>query len=458
MKPLSSGGANSALPLDFVQACESAWGMPLAQTRLKALDLPSETSIRLHPKRSLSNMGLEQVPWHPYGRYLKQRPVFTLDPAFHAGAYYVQEASSMVLWPLLNQLPKPDFAIDLAAAPGGKSTLLLDWMNEEGWLLANDPIPNRALALQDNLKKWGYTNVLQSNANPEQLALHIPGQADLLLLDAPCSGEGMFRKDAFARQQWTLDLRQSCQNLQAQILPHAVELIKPGGHLIYSTCTFHEAENQGHAALLRELGMQPVFMPLPKEYGFEAIEEGLGWAAYPGQVRGEGFYVSVWRKEGEANREWCGVVPKGGSAEVLASFLPAHRDWNTHEYKGQWYGLSKPLPACWNSIPRLQLLGVCLGKIEKGRVLPDPHLAFIEGCTAPRLELNTDEALRYLKGLSPEFKAVPAPWIVAEHAGLGLGWLKTAGPRFNNAYPHPWRIRMDLPGQKGDSNFAQFWH
>lgn len=457
MKPLSSGGANSAFPHDFVQACESAWGMEWAKARLKALSQPAEVSIRLHPKRFLPFSDFEKVPWHPQGRYLPQRPLFTLDPAFHAGAYYVQEASSMVLWSLLQHLPKPDFAIDLAAAPGGKSTLLLDWMNEEGWLLANDPIPNRALALQDNLKKWGYTNVLQSNANPEQLALRLVGQADLLLLDAPCSGEGMFRKDTFARQQWTLDLRQSCQNLQAQILPHAVELIKPGGHLIYSTCTFHEAENQGHAALLRELGMQPVFMPLPKEYGFEAIEGGLGWAAYPGQVRGEGFYVSVWRKEGDLSRNRERVEPKSSSAGLLADFLPLGRDWNTLEYKGQWYGLPKPLPACWSSIPRLQLMGLSLGKIEKGRIVPDPHLPFIEGCVAPRLELNAEEALRYLKGLAPEFRAMDTPWVVAEYRGLGLGWLKAAGQRFNNSYPHPWRIRMDLPGTKSDSGFTPFW-
>lgn len=457
MKPSSSGGADCPLPMDFVQACESAWGLELSGIRLQALGQPSETCIRLHPKRALPTTDLEGVSWHPYGRYLNQRPVFTLDPAFHAGAYYVQEASSMVLWSLLQHLPKPEFAIDLAAAPGGKSTLLLDWMNEEGWLLANDPIPNRALALQDNLKKWGYTNVLQSNANPEQLALQLPGQADLVLLDAPCSGEGMFRKDAFARQQWTLNLRESCRDLQHQILPYAVELLKPGGHLIYSTCTFHEAENQGHAALLRGLGMQPVSMQLPEEYGFEALAGNLGWAAYPGQVRGEGFYVAVWRKEGVSDRKLERAAPKGSSAGSLEDFLPLDRDWNTIAYKGQYFGLPKPLPACWSSIPRLQLLGVCLGKIDKGRVVPDPHLPFIEGCVAPRLELNAEEALRYLKGLAPEFRAMNAPWIVAEHRGLGLGWLKTAGQRFNNSYPHPWRIRMDLPVPQSEPRLNLIW-
>jgi len=456
MKHLSSGGAECPLPLDFVQACESAWGKELAALRMQALDLPPETSIRLHPRRALPYSDLEKVPWNSQGRYLQERPIFTLDPAFHAGAYYVQEASSMVLRPLLNQLPKPEFAIDLAAAPGGKSTLLLDWMNEEGWLLANDPIPNRALVLQDNLKKWGFSNVLQSNANPEQLALHLAGQADLVLLDAPCSGEGMFRKDAFARQQWTLELRQKCTHLQSRILPHAVELIKPGGYLFYSTCTFHEAENQGHAFALSQLGMQPVSLQLPNSYGFEALEGNLGWAAFPGQVRGEGFYVSVWRKAGEENRQLVRVEPKGTFAGLLGSYLPADRDWKTIQFKGRWYGLPKPLPACWGSIPGLQLMGVCLGKMENGRVVPDPHLPFIEGCVAPKLELNTEEALRYLKGLAPEFKSMNAPWIIAEHGGLGLGWLKTAGQRFNNAYPHPWRIRMDLPVQKSGAGFSPF--
>jgi 16S rRNA C967 or C1407 C5-methylase (RsmB/RsmF family)/NOL1/NOP2/fmu family ribosome biogenesis protein len=457
MKPLSSAGANSPLPSDFVQACEMAWGLELASTRLQALGQQAETSIRLHPKRRLPLPDLEAVPWHPNGRYVPKRPVFTLDPAFHAGAYYVQEASSMVLWPLLNQLPKPEFAIDLAAAPGGKSTLLLDWMNEEGWLLANDPIPNRALALQDNLKKWGYSNLLQSNANPEQLALHMPGEADLVLLDAPCSGEGMFRKDAYAREQWSLNLRASCRDLQQQILPNAVELLKPGGHLIYSTCTFHEAENQGHGLLLRQLGLQPVPLELPREYGFEMVPGNLGWAAYPGQIRGEGFYVSVWKKEGELHRNLEKVELKGSTAGLLDTYLPAGKNWKIIEYKGNWYGLPKPLPACWSSIPRLQLLGVCLGKTEKGRIIPDPHLAFIEGSMAPMLELNTDEALRYLKGMLPEFRAMNAPWIIAGYRGMGLGWLKTAGHRFNNAYPHPWRIRMDLPRHQTQSEPMQFW-
>lgn len=445
MKPSSSVRAEP-LPPDFIEACTKAWGAE-AEPRLLALNQPAVSSIRLHPQKRFSHSTLEKVPWHPEGRYLLQRPVFTLDPAFHAGAYYVQEASSMVLWEVINQLPKPKFAIDLAAAPGGKSTLLLDWMQEKGWLLANEPIPNRALALQDNLKKWGYSNSMQSRVYPEQLAIAIPESADLLLLDAPCSGEGMFRKDAFARQQWSFHLRTQCAKTQTSILPDAVKLIKPGGHLIYSTCTFNEHENHGHADLLFSLGMRPVQLNLSEDFGFKQLPNSMGWIAYPGEVKGEGFYFAVWKKEGTCVEEEMEVAPKSANSCPFSAYLPEHVQWNCMEWNSAWYAIRQPLPSFWSRIPGLQFLGICLGKSEKGRSIPDAHLAFISGCSAPRLSLDEVQVLPYLKGLAPVFKPQSEPWILAEFNGLGLGWLKTAGNRFNNAYPQPWRIRMDIPAK-----------
>ncbi|MCB0764347.1 MAG: RsmB/NOP family class I SAM-dependent RNA methyltransferase, partial [Flavobacteriales bacterium] len=223
------------------------------QDFMRAMGEPPPTSIRLNPDKPF-HMGQEAevVAWCTHGRYLPERPAFTFDPLLHAGAYYVQEASSMFLERAVHAIgPWRDrtLALDMCASPGGKSTHLRSLLPKDALLVANEVEPSRRQALQENLWKWGGWNVVITGAPPAAF-LDLGELFDLVLVDAPCSGEGMFRKDPFAREQWNPSLVDRCERVQREILPHAWELVTPGGHLIYSTCTWEERENEDRIASL----------------------------------------------------------------------------------------------------------------------------------------------------------------------------------------------------------------
>ena len=296
------------LPRDFVRLMHEHYDAATADALCLALDTTEpEVSIRLNPRKLSAeevlahNPDLEPVPWCPNAFYLQGRPAFTFDPLLHAGAYYVQEASSMYIASLLRPLQRkggplrpftpplegteeaPLLALDLCAAPGGKSTLLQSLLPDGSLLISNEPIAKRAQVLAENMQKWMMgqpeeaPQVIVTQRYPHEFGA-LMGQVDVLLTDVPCSGEGMFRKDEGAIREWSLENVRMCQQRQRDILSDIWHVLKPGGLLIYSTCTFNRYEDEDNARwICSELGGE-----LLMERHF-----------LPGRDRGEGFYVAA---------------------------------------------------------------------------------------------------------------------------------------------------------------------
>ncbi|MDE7334783.1 MAG: hypothetical protein K2N10_00540 [Muribaculaceae bacterium] len=280
---------------EFVQRILSDSQIPDPQGLLDAI-CAGEPVVAIRHNR-LKGMapatGADLVPWCPTGEYLAERPSFTLDPAFHQGLYYVQDPSSMAIDAVIRSLglTEPVRYLDACAAPGGKTTAAIDALPEGSFVLANEFEPARAAALCENLMKWGYGKCAVSLGPAQRLAALTPGSFDVIAADVPCSGEGMMRKDAQARRQWTPRLVESCASLQREIVEALWPLLRPGGTLIYSTCTFARAENENNVAhFVETLGAEQ--LPLPELPGV------VGGHFYPHLVRGEGLFMALLRKPG----------------------------------------------------------------------------------------------------------------------------------------------------------------
>ncbi|MGV9011282.1 MAG: methyltransferase RsmF C-terminal domain-like protein [Flavobacteriales bacterium] len=413
---------------------------------LKALSEAPPVSIRRNPLRSALHQG-SPVPWCVEGRYLEQRPVFTLDPHFHAGCYYVQEASSMLLeqaFRACGPIAEHAVALDLCAAPGGKTTHLAALLPPSALLVANEPVRARQAALQENLWKWGRPNVVVTGSLPADFA-PLGEWCDLILVDAPCSGEGMFRKDHFARAQWKEELVESCALLQVGILADAWAALKPGGHLIYSTCTWEEKENEFQVQRLIDLGATYVPVSVDQKWGVTVGDRGL--RCYPHRVRGEGFFLSVLRKSGEfAPRSSRPSEAQPLDVEIAAWLKDpeyqciVQQDGIGHLLALHWAGLMQELMSTVRvlspGIPAVQAKGV--------GVVPPAALALSTALNKDnfnQLELPLKEALAYLRGESLSANGATGVSLV-QFEGSPLGWAHGAGNRWNNAWPNPWRIRM----------------
>jgi 16S rRNA C967 or C1407 C5-methylase (RsmB/RsmF family) len=295
------------LPESFIKRMEKQLDKENFQSFLSHYREDAPVSIRLNPAKAIKSEGLEQVPWAKHGYYLPERPVFTLDPLFHAGAYYVQEASSMFVEEAFRQVMANAEGIkvlDLSAAPGGKSTLLASLLDNSSLLVANEVIRARVGILEENLSKWGHPNIIITNNDPSDFSA-IENYFDLILVDAPCSGEGMFRKDPEACNQWSEENVQLCAGRQERILADIIPALKPGGILIYSTCTFSKEENEENIKLLvEEEGFTSIRLQLKEEWNItesvETTNEGAAYSYrfYPNKVKGEGFFLACLKKEG----------------------------------------------------------------------------------------------------------------------------------------------------------------
>ena len=274
-----------------------------AEALLASLDEEASVSVRLNRRKTETPPASlpigEAVPWaKPVGFYLDGRPAFAADPLWHAGVYYVQEASSMLLRlvaPLLGE--EPLRALDLCAAPGGKSTLLLDLLPEGSTLVSNELIRSRAQILAENIQKWGGVHSVVTSTEPQRLG-RLREQFDFILVDAPCSGEGMFRKEEEARRQWTPGLVESCARQQREILDDIWPALAPGGLMVYSTCTFNRQEDEDMLAyLIEELGAEPVALPeLPEPITPSPLSSYPCYRMMPHRLRGEGLFMAVVRK------------------------------------------------------------------------------------------------------------------------------------------------------------------
>jgi NOL1/NOP2/sun family putative RNA methylase len=427
---------------------------------LAALELPAPTSVRLNPKKATKLTSLEiadNVPWSKTGRYLTQRPVFTLDPAFHAGAYYVQEASSMFVEHVFEQVvdrTKPLKVLDLCAAPGGKTTHLASLLGENDLLVANEVIKSRLAILKENLQKWGFSNIIVSNQDPETFA-DLEGFFDIVLVDAPCSGEGLFRKDPAAVSEWSESHVQMCSARQRRILSAAAMLVAPGGFLIYSTCTYNASENHENVKWLnRTLDFETAEVTVPAEWGISIKENCFQF--FPHKTKGEGFFIAALRN---LSRDARFVKGKPDLNRLRREQRAVLKDWIKPDvfeeleffYKndGNIVAIRASLLSEYGSVLRAlskRSSGIEIG-IFKGKDFVPSHAFALSDLIAndlDRLELSENQALRFLKKENFEFEAGKDGWLLVTYGGLGLGWIKKIGDRINNYLPTEWRIRMDI--------------
>lgn len=451
------------LPTGFIQQIHEL--LPdEAPALLQALDEEPSVSIRLNARKTKGiDLPLplgEAVPWAgPLGYYLDQRPSFTADPLWHAGCYYVQEASSMLLSlvkPLLGE--KPLTALDLCAAPGGKSTLLLDLLPEGSVLVSNELIRSRAQILAENIQKWGPTQSIVTSTEPRVLG-KLRTTFDFILVDAPCSGEGMLRKDEEARRQWSPGLVAQCARQQREILEDIWPALRPGGILVYSTCTFNREEDEAMIGyLVEEFGAEPLALPdCPNEITPSALSPYPCYRMMPHRVRGEGLFLAVLRKSEDEVR--AKVKPSKGKgrgsvkvpAEVLAWLAEDLRqdlilqqvgDDQLVAYSSSVLSLVEQLQAL--KVPILTS-GIPLAEVKGKNYLPHPALALSLALAKeafPRVEVTQETAIRYLAReaiILPE--ATPRGFVLICYQGRALGFVKHLGNRSNNLYPQAWRIR-----------------
>ncbi len=439
----------SNLPPDFIVKIKALLGAEF-DTFLKSLNSLSPVSVRLNPLKRIPDFdSCEKVQWATDAYYLQERISFTMDPLFHAGCYYVQEASSMFLESALRQLIKSDQPVkvlDLCAAPGGKSTHILNTLPEGSLLVSNEVIASRNNILQQNLTKWGYSNAVITQNDAADFS-RLPGFFDVIVVDAPCSGEGLFRKQPDAVQEWSEVAVANCAVRQTDILDKVYDSLKEGGFLIYSTCTFEASENENQCRLLIEkYGMVPVLLNAGVD-GIIKSDPGLRF--YPHLIKGEGFFIAALKKAEAMSTVNFKVKQSASAAEMQFLNTQVNHAENFIPYKKneELYAFPK---AHYNDIQLLmdrfyvRKAGLHLGTIKGKDLVPDHELALSldlnSGIT--RVELSKEEAIKYLRCESIILQEIPKGWAVVTYRNFPLGWIKGIGNRINNYFPRPLRILM----------------
>ncbi|HKZ36402.1 MAG TPA: hypothetical protein VJ184_02050 [Chryseolinea sp.] len=419
---------------------------------------PSTISIRTNPFKSTKEISAISIPWAKYGRYLSERPSFTLDPTFHAGSYYVQEASSMFLEQAFTQTVDPDKALnvlDLCAAPGGKSTHLLSLMNQHSLLVSNEVIQSRASVLAENIQKWGHCNAVVTNNDPKDFQ-RLQGFFDVIVVDAPCSGEGLFRKDANAMKEWSEDNVALCSQRQQRILHDVWPSLKTGGLLIYSTCTYNEDENEQNLKWLKEeFQVESVPLKVDDKWGIVEVEQNSikGYRFFPHRVQGEGFFISVVRKvndqaEARLNTKNTFAEPSTNIKSRLSEWIlqPEEKKFINRNDRFQFFPKNKTQEIEFLA-KNLHLLsaGTYVATAKHDKLIPEHAMALsieLNRANFNLIALEAPEALQYLR--KDVLTSIPHQkgfsLIVFEN--IPVGWVNVLDNRMNNLYPSEWRIRI----------------
>ncbi len=452
---------NTQLPIAFTERMRKQLGAEEAERLFEALDSVSPVSMRLNPAKCGED-GVwregEAIAWSKNGRKLKERPSFTLDTAFHAGAYYVQEAASQFIDHIIaGEELQGKRVLDMCSAPGGKTTIYSTAVGVEGLVVANEYVRSRANILADNVRKWGFGNVLVTNNAPEHLA-QFEGWFDLVAVDAPCSGEGMFRKEEVARTDWSEDAVKMCATRQLSIVREAWQSLKDGGLFIYSTCTFNEDEDEGVLhTFIEEVG--DVFesaqrVEIDEKWGIVRGEVGAfqTFRFFPHKTDSEGLFVAVARKAEpttqrtpKARKRVMQDVDKTARKE-LAKWLKDADNYTFAEVVDTIYAYRveqfKAVQALSENLTAIYS-GIAMGQIFKGKLKPDWALSQFVGFERKAVAVEEVDELRALDYLRKKDIAVGdmAEGInLLTHKGRALGFVKKVGARCNNLYPNSLKI------------------
>ncbi|MFD0751250.1 RNA methyltransferase [Mucilaginibacter calamicampi] len=418
---------------------------------------PAPTTIRLNPFKKADIKTGNQVPWSADGFYLDARPSFTFDPLFHAGAYYVQEASSMFIGYILQQIKQqePVKILDLCAAPGGKSTLLNSAMTTEDLLVANEIIKTRVPILADNLTRWGMANTIVTNNDPKDFE-RLPGFFDIVLVDAPCSGSGMFRKDPEAMTEWSEANVNLCHQRQERILADVYPALKEDGYLIYSTCSYSHQENENILDwLCQTFNMESIRIPINNDWGIvetqSALKHAWGYRFYPGKVQGEGLFAACLRKKEETSDPGSfknnnnQKVDKQG-LELVRSYIATPEKFYFFKVNDDWLAINNVHKESLNLLAHrlyIKKSGVRIGKVAGRDVVPDHELALstiVNKDVILQTPLDYNQAIQYLRRDNLTIDTADKGWSLMTYEGQALGWAKLLPNRINNYYPKELRI------------------
>lgn len=453
------------LPEPFIQSLQNLQGFHEEAFTAVHQSGAQITSVRLNPEKlKIKNSTLKieaPVPWSSNGYYLKERPSFTLDPLFHAGAYYVQEASSMFLEAALKQtvdLTKPLRVLDLCAAPGGKSTLIQSVISADSLLVSNEVIKTRVNILAENITKWGAANVIVTNNDPKDFQ-RLQNYFDVIVVDAPCSGSGLFRKDSNAITEWSENNVTLCAQRQQRILADIMPSLKEGGVLIYSTCSYSKQEDEEIADwMIQECNVESVQLKVEEQWGIvETVSENknaFGYRFYPDKVKGEGFFIAAFKKAGSAaapelktqkakakNKQ--AVTAK--EIETVKPFLVNADDFFYLKQNEEVIALPCHFENDLTSIQSalyIKKAGVKLGTVIRNELIPDHELAVscMVNAAVSKMEIDHATALQYLRRHDIALETAMRGWALITHRQLPIGWVKLMPNRTNNYYPRDWRI------------------
>ena len=452
--------SSTRFPANFIESLNYAPGFDAERFGFAHQNSPSPTTIRINPYKPHAIYKGVQVPWCAEGFYLEQRPSFTFDPLFHAGCYYVQEASSMFIAHMMQYIRgEMDDAIkvlDLCAAPGGKSTLLSSAINNDDLLVANEIIKTRVPILTDNLTKWGPSNIVATNNDPKDFA-RLKNFFDVVLVDAPCSGSGMFRKDPDAMNEWSEANVNLCHQRQERILADVYPAIASEGYLIYSTCWYSVAENEAVLDwLCTEFDLETVRIPVNKEWGIvetqSDVNKAYGYRFYPDKVQGEGLFAACLRKAGTTQgtsnyKNKNTQKPDYKSIDLLKPYIKDADNYYYFKVGDDWLAIDRMHKDAMGIVSNnlyVKKSGVRLGSIAGRDLIPDHELALsllINRDAVLNTELTREQAIAYLRRDNIlDLDTTQKGWSLMTFENQPLGWAKLLPNRINNYYPKEMRI------------------
>lgn len=450
------------LPEKFIEKIRTLLGAD-SESFFLALGNEVVTSIRKNPfKPSTAFDENEKIEWCDEGRYLPARPLFIADPLFHAGAYYVQESSSMFLYQVLNQIllqtDRPIKVLDLCAAPGGKSTLINSLLHKNDLLVSNEIIRSRVDILDENLMRWGQPNVFISNNDPKDFSA-LTTFFDIILVDAPCSGEGMFRKDKNAINEWSESNVELCAGRQQRIIEDVIPALKPGGFLIYSTCTFNEKENEENVKwMMDEFGLRTVKIEVDKSWQIETLSDHplqFSYRFFPHKVKGEGLFISVLQKPDDIHvtpkyREQKLTFVQRKNIEAIKYWLNDSTEMEFIEWNKNIHAIRKDQVKNLSVLAKylhLKNAGILMGELMNDQLLPSHYLALSTELSnsVKSIDITKEQAIKYLRKDTLVLNEKYEQGIyLLKYEGLGIGWVKVLQNRINNYLPTHLRILKEV--------------